>query len=455
MEKEKSSKIGRKTGGRTRRVMFQVKVTDFRCFADAPAIEVRPITFLVGENSAGKTSFLAATRILLEAFNYGMGTLNPFNAEPYYLGSFDQIAHYRGGPRGRAKKFVFEIVVPPRARPPSSTTTRHKFTFVKGSPQPELAEYEFSVPETSVVLTLAGAAIVTIRDKEREILQHKFEQVPFAAIRRDLKYLQYVLQDLNYSGDVRKRIGDRPELKQLVERLFREFRSSGQMLTRSVFASAPVRTQPRRIYIPSEITASAEGEHVPLEMARQRITSPDEWATVRDKLARFGKDSGLFEDIDIKLLGRKDGDPFQLTVRTGGPPMNIVDVGYGVSQALPIIYLLEQSTQYDTFLLQQPEVHLHPRAQAELGTLIARISKQRPGAIHIVETHSDYIIDRVRMEIAEKQLDPRTVTIVFFDREEHKVKPRNIFISEQGEIVNPPAHFRAFFLREQQRLLGL
>ncbi|HUZ75304.1 MAG TPA: AAA family ATPase [Stellaceae bacterium] len=132
---------------------------------------------------------------------------------------------------------------------------------------------------------------------------------------------------------------------------------------------------------------------MPLEMARQKISSPAEWDGVHQRLKNFGQRSGLFEDIDIRLLGKRDGDPFQVTVRGNGPPFNLVDVGYGVSQALPIIYQLEQSRQHDTFLLQQPEVHLHPRAQAELGSVIARLSKQRSASLFMVETHSDYIID--------------------------------------------------------------
>lgn len=194
---------------------------------------------------------------------------------------------------------------------------------------------------------------------------------------------------------------------------------------------------------------------MPLEMARQKISAPAEWEGVHTRLMNFGQRSGLFDDIDIRLLGKRDGDPFQVMVKTKGQPFNLVDVGYGVSQALPIIYQLEQTKQHDSFLLQQPEVHLHPRAQAELGSLVSRLSKQRANALFMLETHSDYIIDRVRMEIAAGRLDHRAVTIIFFDKHEHEVEATNIYLSEKGDILFPPANFRAFFLAEHQRLLGL
>ena len=89
--------------------MHKVKFTNFRCFADTPPIEIRPITFLVGENSAGKTSFLAGARYLMGCF--ARSPKNPFNSDPYYLGGFEQIAHYRGGRGGRAKGFSLSIDV--------------------------------------------------------------------------------------------------------------------------------------------------------------------------------------------------------------------------------------------------------------------------------------------------------------------------------------------------------
>ena len=436
--------------------MFQIQLTDFRCFADAPPVEMRPVTFLVGENSAGKTSFLAATRLLLESLI--RSPQNPFNREPYQLGGFDQLAHYRGGARGRAGKFCFEILIAASAagapnRRKQTVATRHRLTFVKGSPQPELAEYVFSFTNISVRLKLSEKVSLSLFKDGKELVDFTPKRLPPAQLlRKDMSYLRFVFEELQFGMEPEKR---HPDIAKLAAEVFARFRESSRFVMRNVFASAPVRTQPLRTYTPSEIVASSEGAHVPLEMAHQKINSPQEWESVHDKLSQFGKNSGLFDDIDIRLLGKRDGeDPFQVTVRTGGPPMNIVDVGYGVSQVLPIIYQLEQR-QHDTFLLQQPEVHLHPRAQAELGTLVARLSKARPDSIYVLETHSDYIIDRVRMEIAAGRLDSKNVTIIFFDKMRHEVQPRNIYLSEKGDVIDPPENFRTFFLEEQQRLLGL
>jgi predicted ATPase len=96
---------------------------------------------------------------------------------------------------------------------------------------------------------------------------------------------------------------------------------------------------------------------------------------------------------------KKEGTT-QLQVKIAGSGINLVDVGYGVSQVLPIIVDAIREPPRSTFLLQQPEVHLHPRAQAELGSFLGALAKQQQKRF-IIETHSDYMIDRIRMDIRD------------------------------------------------------
>ncbi len=124
---------------------------------------------------------------------------------------------------------------------------------------------------------------------------------------------------------------------------------------------------------------------------------------MKESLERFGDASGLFHGLDVKRLGRQESSPFQILIKIAGPAFNLVDVGYGVSQALPIVVDLLQGKKGQMFLVQQPEVHLHPRAQAELGTLLGQLAKADKKRI-IVETHSDYLIDRVRMDVRDGKI---------------------------------------------------
>ncbi len=157
------------------------------------------------------------------------------------------------------------------------------------------------------------------------------------------------------------------------------------------FASAPVRSKPRRTYDPSRPTPDPEGDYVPMYLANAYFQNKRKWESLKSRLDRFGQASGLFDEISIKPLGKKDSKPFQVVIRKAGgglkgPHRNLIDVGYGVSQVLPVITEILREGEAPMFLLQQPEVHLHPSAQAALGSLFSGIASRTRQLI--VETHS-------------------------------------------------------------------
>jgi predicted ATPase len=133
--------------------------------------------------------------------------------------------------------------------------------------------------------------------------------------------------------------------------------------------------------------------------------------------------------------------------------VNLAHVGYGVSQSLPVIVESVLAPKSKTLLLQQPEVHLHPRAQAALGSLFADLAKSGPNNF-VIETHSDYLVDRVRIEVSEGRLDPERVQILFFERAGLGTTIYPLRMDASGNVLNPPPTFRDFFLREELRLLS-
>ena len=230
-------------------------------------------------------------------------------------------------------------------------------------------------------------------------------------------------------------------------------------LSRRPFASAPVRSKPRRTYDPSRVASDPEGDYVPMYLASAYFSDKKTWARLKDGLESFGQDAGLFDEISVKALGKRGSDPFQVQVRKfggrlKGPLRNLSDVGYGVSQALPLITeLLRESAARDMFLLQQPEVHLHPSAQAALGSLFCRTATRDRQLI--VETHSDNLMNRVRMDVRDgvSKLKPSEVSILYFQRNALDVKIHSLEIDGEGNILNAPDDYRRFFMKEIKRSL--
>ena len=104
-------------------------------------------------------------------------------------------------------------------------------------------------------------------------------------------------------------------------------------------------------------------------------------------------------------------------------------------------------------LVQQPEVHLHPKAQAALGTFLVDMVRDGKRQF-VVETHSDYIIDRIRQEVAGKRLAPESVGIVYLEKPHIETTVHQLQLDESGNIVNAPETYRTFFMEEEMNLLS-
>ena len=223
----------------------------------------------------------------------------------------------------------------------------------------------------------------------------------------------------------------------------------------SITSIAPIRTAPKRFYDGISNAYSPEGEHTPF-LLRRSLKAGANSATFAIKLDEFGKASGLFETIFPHTFGTDARAPFEIVVKFSGAEINMNNVGYGVSQALPLIVEFLTREKARGFAVQQPEVHLHPRAQAALGGLIYDLAKDVKHSFFI-ETHSDYMIDRYRIEMhADATAEKPSAQILFFMREENGNLCHSIPILNDGSYpLDQPNEFREFFFREQLKLLDI
>jgi predicted ATPase len=175
----------------------------------------------------------------------------------------------------------------------------------------------------------------------------------------------------------------------------------------------------------------------------------------RDRIYKIGKASGLFQDVKIRNFGRGATAPFELDVVLDEKAFNVTNVGYGVSQALPVIVELLARTPGAWFAVQQPEVHLHPRAQAALGDLFFQLAVEEHKTF-LIETHSDFTIDRFRLNYGQKKQIKPSSQILFFERKNGKNTVVSLPITDSGDLSgDQPKSYREFFIREQMNLLGI
>ena len=453
--------------------MDRVTLKNFRCFREEQAAHLAPLTLLMGENSTGKTSFMALIRALWDVFYWSR--VPDFKEEPYDLGSFDEIAHHRGGRGGRAEAFEagFDLALEDQegARDESGY---FEVTFEKRGTIPVPVRRYFAYEDVWVEERIEDSPYninfgISKRVWKQEILNPRrilFDTdndilLPFSTLLRRLKTYSQDPDPLDPLDPLDAPVNSptNEEWKR-IERLAERLRGtlSRRGFNIGPYATAPVRSKPHRTYDPARPTRDSEGDYIPMYLANVHFQNKARWTALKAALEEFGKEAGLFDEISIKQLGKNESEPFQIQVRkfgrrSKGPHRNLIDVGYGVSQALPFVTEMLRHDAPPILLLQQPEVHLHPSAQAALGSLFCQVAGQ--GRQLIVETHSDHLLDRVRMDVRDEEtkLKPEDVSILYFERDDLDVHIHSLRFDEEGNVLNAPPGYRQFFMEETRRSL--
>nr|MDQ3819082.1 DUF3696 domain-containing protein [Acidobacteriota bacterium] len=109
---------------------------------------------------------------------------------------------------------------------------------------------------------------------------------------------------------------------------------------------------------------------------------------------------------------------------------NLIDVGYGASQVIPVITAC-LSNRSGPIFIEQPEIHLHPKAQGTIAELLCETSLKRQV---LVETHSVHMINRARLRVAQGHLDYKNVMILFVDRDARGSRVQTIPLKENGDF---------------------
>lgn len=127
-----------------------------------------------------------------------------------------------------------------------------------------------------------------------------------------------------------------------------------------------------------------------------------------------------------------------LDLRVNGQVRDLTSVGVGVSQALPLLIGILTSPRESIFIVEQPELHLHPAVQARLADFML---EARPDLTLIIETHSEAFITRIRRRAAEGKLNVSDIDITFVEPSKGGSSARILEVSEFGDLSEWPEGF--------------
>ncbi len=224
----------------------------------------------------------------------------------------------------------------------------------------------------------------------------------------------------------------------------------------------PIREAPKRFYPFNDlriIDIGINGENMPLVLAVEKETIIPKYYRciceqksikkyeLRDKDKLIDSVNWWLSDFmklpPIHSINELSGIINQVKVDSLGIKLDLTDVGFGVSQILPIIVECLRMAEGETIILEQPEIHLHPSLQSKLADFFICMAKS--GKNLVVETHSEHFIYRLCLRIAQEESnDTRNLINILFvscDEENKSSIAKPIEVNKYGEIENWPVGF--------------
>lgn len=163
--------------------------------------------------------------------------------------------------------------------------------------------------------------------------------------------------------------------------------------------------------------------------------------TLEQRVAWWLKALGLIHSFQVRPI-TKDGKLFQVWVQRhpSAAEVLITDVGFGVSQILPVITLCYYAPEGSTVILEQPEIHLHPKVQAGLADVFVDVVTHRNVQI-VLESHSEHLLRRLQLRIAEEALGSDRAVLHFCRTDDGVSSLLPLELDLFGNITNWPKDF--------------
>lgn len=236
-----------------------------------------------------------------------------------------------------------------------------------------------------------------------------------------------------------------------------EFPLQLERLLAGVTYLGPLREPPRRTYSWAGDTVTDVGQRGDLAIAallaarqegRRLNRGPNRRYEPFDEfIAKWLHELGVIDQFQVKQLG-KGRKEYEVLVRTGkrAPEVKLTDVGFGVSQVMPALVQAFYAQPDSTVWMEQPEIHLHPRVQANLAdAFISAVQSSQDGRPRnvqlIVESHSEAFLLRLQRRVAEGVIGPDDLAVYFVRQSGEGVNLEALRLDMFGEIENWPDNF--------------
>ena len=458
---------------RDRNMFRQLSFQNFKSWEDTGEIKLAPITGFFGTNSSGKSAILQFLLMLKQTMESSdrQQVLHTGDDKTYVnLGTFDEISHNHTIPS--AITFSLEWNIPGSLKildPESPQENQKALFFVNNlafSSKVELKTnqifvnnfyYKFKSRSQDIIfkLQLDEEKIYSFRDNPyKEIVAYKLETQGYelksiASLDLPLPIpvpLLLIPVPIKNYGFPDQAISNFQNTSFLLD-----FALAYEKAFQKIYYLGPLREYPKRIYSwvggePQDVGHRGELAIPALLASRKKklVKHEKKKITIEEKVAYWLKELGLIDSFRVAAIA-ENRQYYEVRVKRSpnSSEVLITDVGFGVSQILPVLVLCYYAPEGSTIILEQPEIHLHPSVQSGLADVFIDVIQNRKIQI-ILESHSEHLLHRLQRRIAEKKdgLTNRDISLYFCDMTpEGSSKLTTLEMDDFGNIINWPENF--------------
>jgi predicted ATPase len=430
--------------------LTQVHFESFKAFEQRVQVDLNPVTLIAGVNSGGKTSILQslllARQTLITPYRQTVENALKYDSELFGFASFYELIFGNPLPNDKAGiQLGFTVQIKPQLAS-NSLFPKWSDSFNKLPAENEKVvgvdlNIQFNYDDKQQIVVASqiemsahfpqshcGTLIIEPQGETWRIKQLCVGDIEPEI--NDKNWINLVEQRLSVDRfiPVLKAqpvwTSDMPKAERLFYGMFISIFSPALALLREelekrLFYVGPLRSAPQRYYLRQSVAGLDVGTsgEAAVQLLYENWEKSVNFVSIPDNLEKFlpaHPTSMALKDAvrqALRLLGmeqlltvKKQGESYEALLSLLSKPqtyVSIVEVGFGVSQILPIIAVSLLSPVNSLLIFEQPEIHLHPRAQAGLGEFFLCLA--RSGRRVLVETHSDHLINRLRRRIAEDE----------------------------------------------------
>lgn len=425
-----------------------IGIRNFKAIEDKTTVNLAPLTLLTGVNSIGKTTIMQSLLLIKQTVeDNNIDSPLKLNGPYVSLGTYQDIItnHDVKKSLGYSLHFKTDSL---KGHDTNGFEINVEFNYISK----KIVVSHFSV---KVYLTESDEPLEISFNRMSGQKKYKATYNSYFFEDRSPKKNEKIIFDnpKNINITIRHSFAFIPFVDDLDTNLFFRFYHYLRLVFKSICYIGPLRQEPKKFYsfdedLPlgvgkaGEATAHSLSKAIKKKFSYKKFnTDTNRYEDTRETLLRavnfwLCKEFEMAEQIHAKKNGQNLIHQILLTYSSGShsKEVNIKDVGFGISQILPIIVqglLLEKDS---ILILEQPEIHLHPKAQSKMADFL--LSMALSGKKIIFETHSDHLITRLRRRIVELEDIEKEINIYFVERLENGTSETTLIEMNKYGVFN-------------------